>query len=356
MTIAIKLGFLDDTPIVDDDGRLVGRGGGSALVERLLKMYPDSVVVAEEDRTYPTFTTRRLTSLDPKETLLINLDVIDSVGVFQIMHREGAEPKILNLQWLPPSHYHHKVNFAAMGLSYALFPTLCSGERTAGEVVELVRRWTIPPLAHQARIAWVQPGIRADLVREHTDPEVPVVLYPAIHLTENKQPKVFLSIVSEVASRMPLRMEARLGQRDLASVLAMKMSSPRWAQVGPLFGEREEYWESLARTTAFLATSRDEAYGFEYMEALLAGAVGVVPRTDWVREQLPEGYPFIYDDREQAVTMLEKVLKDPVSARAAVDECADGSMHDWILAHHTRSAGNDVIMRQIEEWFPEVRA
>ena len=87
------------------------------------------------------FEAKKLTSLEPLETLVINLDVIDSVGVFQTMHREGAEPKILNLQWLPPSHYHHKVNFAAMALAYALFPTLCSGERTAGEVTELVRRW-----------------------------------------------------------------------------------------------------------------------------------------------------------------------------------------------------------------------
>ena len=160
MTIAIKMGFLDGDPIVDDQGRLVGRGGGTALVERLLKMYPGAVVVDHEDRQCDGFEAKTLSSLDPLETLVINLDVIDSVGVFQTMHREGAEPKILNLQWLPPSHYHHKVNFAAMGLAYALFPTLCSGERTAGEVTELVRRWTISPLAHQARIAWGQPGIR----------------------------------------------------------------------------------------------------------------------------------------------------------------------------------------------------
>ena len=148
MTIAIKMGFLDDSPIVDDQGRLVSRGGGTALVERLLDMCPGAVVVNYEDRQCDGFEARKLTSLEPLETLVINLDVIDSVGVFQTMHREGAEPKILNLQWLPPSHYHHKVNFAAMGLAYALFPTLCSGERTAGEVTELVRRWTISPLAH----------------------------------------------------------------------------------------------------------------------------------------------------------------------------------------------------------------
>ncbi|WP_130865485.1 glycosyltransferase [Acidipropionibacterium timonense] len=354
MTIAIKLGFLDDTPIVDEDGHLTKRGAGSNIVERLMKMYPDSVVVGHEDRDYPDFKLRTLESLDAKSTLLINLDVIDSVGAFQILHREGDEPKILNFQWLPPSHYHHKVNFAAMGLSYALFPTLCAGERTAGEVVEIVRRWTIPPLAHQARVAWVQPGIRDDLLREHVDTEVPTVLYPSIHLNDTKQPKLFLDIVSRVADRVPLKMEARLGQRDLASVFAMKMSAPRWAQVGPLFGEREEYWESLARMTAFVATARDEAYGFEYMEALLAGAVGVLPRAKWAGEIVPEDYPYLYDDADHAVDLLEQVLRDPASARAKVDACADGSMREWILAHNRRSGGNDAIRRQVEEWFPEI--
>ena len=326
MTIAIKMGFLDGDPIVDDQGRLVGRGGGTALVERLLKMYPGAVVVDHEDRQCDGFEAKTLSSLDPLETLVINLDVIDSVGVFQTMHREGAEPKILNLQWLPPSHYHHKVNFAAMGLAYALFPTLCSGERTAGEVTELVRRWTISPLAHQARIAWVQPGIRDDLVREHVDPEVPTVLYPAIHLTDNKQPK------------------------------AMKMSSPKWASVGPLFGQREEYWEALARMTAFLATAKNEAYGFEYLEALVAGAIGVFPDAAWARKTVPEDYPYFYRTTDEAVSMLKDVLRDPETARNAINDAAGGSLREWILANNERSGGNEAIRKQIEEWFPEIEA
>ena len=356
MTIAIKLGFLDDAPIVGDDGQLTKHGSGSNIVERLMKMYPHAVIVGHENKDCPDFRLRTLDNLDVKSTLLINFDVIDSVGAFQVMHREGLEPKIMNFQWLPPSHYHHKVNFAAMGMSYALFPTLCAGERTAGEVVELARRWMIPPLAHQCRVAWVQPGIRDDLLREHVDPEVPTVLYPSIHLNDNKQPKVFLDIVSEVAEPMPLQMEARLGQRDLASVLAMKMSSPTWAQVGPLFGEREEYWEALARTTAFLATAKDEAYGFEYMEALLAGVVGVLPRAKWSSDIVPETYPYLYDNSRHAVALLEEVLTDPKAARAKIDESAGGPISEWILGHHRRSGGNEAIANQISDWFPEISA
>ena len=242
-----------------------------------------------------------------------------------------------------------------MGLAYALFPTLCSGERTAGEVTELVRRWTISPLAHQARVAWIQPGIRDDLAREHVDPEIPTVLYPAIHLTETKRPKIFLDVMNRVAADMDVRMEARLSQRDLASVMAMKMSSPKWASVGPLFGQREEYWESLARMTAFLATAKKEAYGFEYLEALVAGAIGVFPDTTWARKTVPEDYPYFYRTSDEAVSMLKEILNDPQTARNAINELAGGSIRDWILEHNQRSGGNEAMRKQIEEWFPEIQ-
>ncbi|MCI1749498.1 MAG: glycosyltransferase family 1 protein [Acidipropionibacterium sp.] len=353
MTIAIKIGFLDEDPVVDEKGNFAARGAGGAIAGRLFTIFPDAVLIGNEDNTFGDITMRTLWSLDARSDLVINLDVLDSVGLFQSLHRHGAEPKILNLQWLPPSHYHHRVNFAAMGLSFALFPTLCSGERTAGEVSEIVRRWTIPPLAHQARIGWFQPGIRDDLVRPHTDLDVPVVLYPAIHLTDAKKPKTFLRIVKEVAGRVPLTMEARLAQRDLASVMAMKMSSPRWAKVSPLFGEKEEYWESLSHATAFLATAHEEAYGLEYLEALLAGAIGVFPHKPWAAHLVPAFYPYLYATEDQAADMLQEVLSDPAAARAAVDESAGGSLREWILGNHTRAEGNEALRAQILDWFPE---
>lgn len=353
MTIAIKYGFLEEDPVVDDHGRFIARGAGAVFVQRLFEIYPDAVLVGDQNRHCDSFEMRSLTSLDAESDLVINLDVLDSVSVFQTMHRHGAEPRILNLQWLHPSRFHHKVNFAAMALSFALFPTLCSGERTAAEVSEIVRRWTIHPLAHQARIGWFQPGIHDDLVQPHTDPEVPVVLYPAIHLTEAKQPKTFLAIVKEVAGRTPLRMEARLAERDLASVLAMRMSSPRWAQVTPLFGRTDEYWESLAHTTAFLATAREEAYGLEYLEALLAGAVGVLPAVSWAQGLVPATYPYLYADNDQAADMLAEVLGDPQAARKAADDSAGGSLSGWITQNHVGSVGDEALRDQIADWFPE---
>ncbi|SER54708.1 hypothetical protein SAMN05443377_10295 [Propionibacterium cyclohexanicum] len=352
MTIAIKYGALVDEPIVDEFGELAIAGGAGALVSRLLRIFPEACLVGFEDQQAKDFQIKRLVSLDAEKDLVINLDVMDSVGVFQVLHRHGAEPLIMNLQWLPPRHYHHRVNFAAMGISYALFPTLCSGERTATEVAEVAHRWAIAPLANQARIAWFQPGIRDDLLVARVATDVPVVLYPSIHVSPEKQPKTFMSILSRVAAKVPLQMEAHLGPRDLVTLQAMRMSSPRWAKVGPLSAERENYWESLAHVTAFVSTSQEEAYGLEYLEALLAGAVGIFPKLAWATSLLPTRYPFVYQSESQAAEMLEQVLRDPDAARAALDEAAGGSLKEWILTHHARATGNDAIIRQVATWFP----
>ncbi len=353
MGIAIKYGAMVDDPIVDDDGKLAIRGGAGALVERLLKIYPGACLVGYEDRQCDGFEMKRDINLDAEKDLVINLDVMDSVGVFQVMHRHGAEPMIMNLQWLPPRHYHHKVNFAAMGLSYALFPTLCSGERTAAEVSELTHRWTIPALANSAQIAWFQPGIRDDLLQPRVDTEVPEVLYPSIHLDAEKHPQQFMQIVTEVAAKVPLQMVARLAPRDLVSLQAMRMSSAKWTTVGPLSADREGYWGTLAHTTAFLSTATAEAYGLEELEALVAGVIGVMPKLPWVEVLVPTGYPYLYNSDAEAAMMLENVLRDPKAARRAIDESAGGSIKDWVFAKHARAAGNEAIENQVKEWFPK---
>ena len=50
----------------------------------------------------------------------------------------------MNFVWLGTSQFSHPVERAAVALSCALFPTFANSERTAGEVRELVNRWTDP--------------------------------------------------------------------------------------------------------------------------------------------------------------------------------------------------------------------
>ena len=145
------------------------------------------------------------------------------------LHSSGAEPKLMNFEWKNPSVYHHRVNFAAMGLSFAMFPTFCNSARTAAEVREVVRKWTIPPLAEKARIAWVNLGVHVERVQPRVATDVPVVLYPAISMEPRKQPERFLEIVGRVARKTPLHVEARLHESYLVSDLAMNLSLKDYA-------------------------------------------------------------------------------------------------------------------------------
>ncbi|WP_289472869.1 hypothetical protein, partial [Klebsiella pneumoniae] len=80
----------------------------------------------------------------------------------------------------------------------------------------------------------------------------------------------FLQIVTAVQKKQQIKVTARLAQAQLASGPAIKLATLRWTSVSPLRAKREDYWTELAGTTALLATSLEEAYGLQYVEALLA--------------------------------------------------------------------------------------
>ena len=181
---------------------------------------------------------------------------------------------------------------------------------------------------------------------------MPVGLYPAIYLSERKQPQLFLDVVERVVKRTPIRVEARLHESHLISEQAMRLSRRDWAWVGPLTASRDDYWEALARTTAFLATAEEESYGLEYFEALVAGAVGVFPDHAWVRAILPAGYPFIYRTPAEAEAMLYRAVTDTAACRAELDEAAGGrfaecprSRHDEALFENATSQPDTMSFR-----------
>jgi len=131
------------------------------------------------------------------------------------------------------------------------------------------------------------------------------------------------------------------------------MSSAKWTEVGPLSADREGYWGTLAHTTAFLSTSSTEAYGLEELEALVAGAIGVMPKLPWAEALVPADYPYLYGSDAEAAMMLESVLRQPEEARRAIDASAGGSIKDWVFAKHARAIGNEAILNQVREWFPQ---
>ncbi len=338
--------------LVDADGRVQGHDAGATLVRRLLRVFPGAVLVGPGPRRYPGLDVVPLEFLDGDDTVVVTMDVVDSTAAWQALRAAGCEdPKIMNFVWWNTAEYHQRVERAALALSCALFPTFANSERTANEVREIIAQWTVPHVAGEARIGWVNLGVRLDHVQPRRDSAVPVVLYPAIYLSERKQPQLFMEIVERVHRRTPLRVEARLHESHLVSEEAMAMSHHDWTWVGPLTASREDYWQALSRTSAFLATATEESYGLAYVEALTAGAVGILPDRPWARALVPAAYPFVYRTPAEAEEMLYRAVTDTLGCRAAIDEAVDGSFAQWLRERHDDDAFDKAVVDRVREWF-----
>ncbi|MDR1293972.1 MAG: hypothetical protein LBK59_03280, partial [Bifidobacteriaceae bacterium] len=223
MKIAVKYENLT----IDEDGNVIGHGAGDTLVRRLLRVFPGAGLVGPRTHRYPTFDIVPLELLDAENTVVVNMDVIDSVSVWRTLRSVAAEPKIMNFVWWDTSAFSTEVEQAELALSAALFPTFANSERTAAGIRRTVQRLTVQPLAERATISWVNLGIRLEHALARQEPATPVVLYPAIYLSERKQPQDFIDIVSQVARQVPITVEVRLAESHLVSRLAMQLSQKR---------------------------------------------------------------------------------------------------------------------------------
>ncbi|AEI12758.1 MULTISPECIES: hypothetical protein [Cellulomonas] len=337
--------------LIDPDGHVAGHDAGATLVRRLLRVFPGAIVVGDGPRRCDGFDVLPLEFLDARETVVINMDVVDSMSVWRTLRQSCDEPKVMNFVWWTTSQFTHPVDRAALGLSCALFPTFANSQRTATEIQEIVGQQVVQPLAEQTRIGWVNLGIRLEHVHPRQEPAVPVVLYPAIYLSERKAPQVFFDVVERVRKHVPVRVEARLVESHLVSEQAMRLSRHEWVWMGPLTASRDDYWEALSRTTAFLATATDESYGLEYIEALVAGAVGVFPDRPWARAILPADYPFLYSTTAQAEELLLRAVSDPAGCRRQLDDAAGGDFQDWLRARHDDDAFDRSVVEHVRRWF-----
>lgn len=358
MKVAIKLGLAPAAASatqnrvgVDENGEVAGLEAGPVLVRRLLKLFAPAILVGRERQQGNGFEVIPLDQLDAENTLVINLDVIDSTEVWGQLHAHAAEPKLMNFVWWSASqHYHHRVNKALLGLTFALFPTFANSERTASEIREIMRMWTTQPFVEQAKVEWSNLGVHLERVQPRRERDVPVVLYPAIYVDERKRPKDFIDVVERVAKRVPIKVEMRLHEKHLTREAAMRMSGQKWAWVGPL-RSREDYWDALSQTTAFLATAPEESYGLEYVEAMIAGVIGVFPNRAWAKALVPPGYPFMYDTPAQAEALLLRAVTEPQACRAELDRLVPGSFTGWLRDMHDDDDFEDQLEATVRTWF-----
>jgi hypothetical protein len=345
MTIAIKY---SEAFVVD--GHVGGHDAGATLVRRLMRVFPGAELIGGAAQHCEGFDVVPLEFCDPADTVVINMDVVDSMAVWRTLAERG-DPKIMNFVWWNTSQFTSEVQRASLALSCALFPTFANSERTATEIAEIVYSLTVPPLAEKAQISWVNLGIRLEHIQPREEPTVPVVLYPAIYLSDRKQPKLFMDVVERVHKRTPINVEMRLNESHLITEKALRMSRKDWVWVGPLTATRQDYYHHLARTTAFLATATEESYGLEYVEAMVAGAIGVFPDRSWARALLPEGYPFLYRDVKHAESLLYRAVTDTAECRAELDSLVEGTFVDWLRERHDDDQFEKAVADAVSEWF-----
>jgi hypothetical protein len=336
---------------IDNDGQVAGHDAGDTLVRRLLRLFPGAQLIGDQPRHYPGVDVVTVEMVDAANTVVINMDVIDSVAVWSRLRTSTVEPKVMNFLWCDATRYDNPIEVAEVALSCALFPTFANSDRTMEAVSAFVHRWTIKPLAERARISGVNLGVRLEHVQPRQEPTTPVVLYPAIYVSARKQPDVFIDIVTKVARRTPIIVEARLSESHLVTESAMRLSRERWAHMGPLLSSRADYWKALAHTTAFLATATEESYGLEYIEALIAGAVGVFPDREWARSILPANYPFFYQTSTEAENLLYRTVTDTAACRQELDDAVGGNFIAWLQDHHNDDNFEASIEEHIKRWF-----
>ncbi len=328
MRVAIKYGLKLNQPLVNEHGDIAGHEAGPVLVRRMLRLFEPAILIGPTTQRCNGFDMMPLESLDANDTLVINMDVIDSTGIWGVLHATAPEPKLMNFVWWSArENYHHRVNKTLLGLTFALFPTFANSERTASEIREIMHMWTNEYNVKQAKLAWSNLGVHVERVQPRREPEIPVVLYPAIYVHERKQPWQFIDVVEKVQQQTEIRVHMRLHESHLASEPAMHMSAhKKWAWVGPL-RTRKDYWGALAETTAVDAP--------------------------WSRALVPDGYPFLYRTESEAVSLLTRALKDPQACRAELDALVEGSFTDWVAKSHSDDDFERALADQVREWFGE---
>ena len=63
--------------LVDSDGHVTGHDAGATLVRRLLRVFPDALLIGPGPRHCDGFDVIPLEFVDASDTVVINMDVID---------------------------------------------------------------------------------------------------------------------------------------------------------------------------------------------------------------------------------------------------------------------------------------
>ncbi|MFH2110314.1 MAG: glycosyltransferase family 4 protein [Candidatus Bathyarchaeota archaeon] len=166
-----------------------------------------------------------------------------------------------------------------------------------------------------------------ELVREHLGREARVVhpfIEPVLYRGEPKTGNVLtvsriapgknLTLIPEVAQRMrgPRFIVAGKTQSNSDKVVSALRKRPRLdVHTNP---RREDLLDLMRRSSVYLSTQPDEAFGISILEAMSAGCVPVIPRSGgpWIDilERRDGEVGLSYRDPEEAAERIREVLED----------------------------------------------
>lgn len=90
-----------------------------------------------------------------------------------------------------------------------------------------------------------------------------------------------------------------------------------------------DYLKGLFDGDVFLCASKTEAFGLSNMEQLHAGQLGVFVWANWLKELLPDDYPFIASDLKEAKLLLGYIVREYEEAKKQVTK-----VRDWVASHY----------------------
>ena len=86
MKVAVKYGAFETEPVVDERGELLGQSAGVTLIRRLLRLFPDPILIGSHTRRGHGFAMMPLEFVDAENTLGINMDAIGSIVELSLIH------------------------------------------------------------------------------------------------------------------------------------------------------------------------------------------------------------------------------------------------------------------------------
>lgn len=345
MKVAFEFSSTFRQELVDRDGRLVGENSGVHLLRRLMALFPDPILLGAERRQADGFTVMPLDDIDVNQTLVVCFDPLQTPEMYRRLKKSHWHyPKLVNFVWFNVGEYTDRLTRTLLAVSCSMFPTFCNSSRTLTEVRQEIVARVSPAAARQAQLSFAPLGID---VSQEPQPrvahEVPTVLYPAMWLFARKDPERWLRIVIDVADRVPITALMRLTGSHLTQEDA-RVAMAHGVHVTPLL-PREELPAANAATDLFLATSKDESYGLQYLELLYAGVAGLFPDRAWASTILPDWYPYRYASTADAQTMLHYMATHLPEVRASLS-----GLPAWIKENHDERAFDRLFVAQMQDW------